>query len=94
MSRAKLAGLSLAAAAAGFAAAVLISAILAALKAMRAAPGSAFDLPSALARVFAPSSVSDAIRLGGLSVVGLVCGGLAAAFLAARHGIRRSASAG
>jgi len=71
----------------GFLVSAASSALLAALKAARTA-GAAFDYGSALGRLFSPASPSDWIRIGSLAVVGLLAGAAAAAFLAARHGVR------
>jgi PAT family beta-lactamase induction signal transducer AmpG len=86
---ARLTATSLSVGLAGFAVAAFSSALLAALKAIRGKPAAAVDLGGAIARLLSPSSPSDWIRLGGLAVIGLVCAGAAAAYLAARHGIRR-----
>jgi MFS transporter, PAT family, beta-lactamase induction signal transducer AmpG len=93
VSRERLALTGVVSAAAGFGIALGISALLAALKAARLDPGKGVDLASALARALSPSTTSDWVRLGGLGVIGLVAGGGAAAFLAARHGVRRSSRA-
>jgi hypothetical protein len=42
---------------------------------------------AALARLFAPSTPSDWIRIGSLAAIALVCAGAAAAYIAARRGI-------
>jgi hypothetical protein len=70
----------------GFFASAAISALLAALKASRT--GGAFDLRAALGRLFSPVTPGDWIRIGSLAVIGLLAGAAAAAFLAARHGVR------
>ena len=93
VSRARLASTGVVSAAAGFGIALGTSALLAALKAARLDPGKGVDLATALTRALSPSTTSDWVRLGGLGVVGLVAGGGAAAFLAARHGVRRSSGA-
>ena len=72
----------------GFAAAVAVSAMLGALKAARLRPGSGVDFGAALVRTLSPAAASDWVRLAGLGVVGLVAGVGAAAFLAARFGVR------
>jgi PAT family beta-lactamase induction signal transducer AmpG len=75
---------------AGFGIALGVSALLAALKAARANPALGVDFSGALARILAPAQVSDWIRVGAFGVVGLVSGLAAAAFLVARHGVRRA----
>ena len=89
--RARLVLTSATVAIAGFAAALGLSALLMALKAARAHPELGVDYSGALARIFAPVQVSDWARLGTFAVVGLVSGAAAAAFLVARHGVRRRA---
>ena len=93
VSRARLAATGVVSAAAGFGIALGTSALLAALKAARLDPGKGVDLETALTRALSPATTSDWVRLGGLGVIGLVAGGGAAAFLAARHGVRRSSGA-
>jgi len=93
VSRARLAATGVVSAAAGFGIALGTSALLAALKAARLDPGKGVDLATALTRALSPATTSDWVRLGGLGVIGLVAGGGAAAFLAARHGVRRSSGA-
>ena len=93
VSRARLAATGVVSAAAGFGIALGTSALLAALKAARLDPGKGVDLATALTRALSPSTPSDWLRLGGLGVIGLVAGGGAAAFLAARHGVQRSSGA-
>jgi len=73
----------------GAAAALFSSALLAAFKAVRGRPEMSLDLGPALLRPFAPAAPSDWLRLAGFAVVGLVAAGAAAAFLAARHGVKR-----
>lgn len=87
VSRGRLAAAGLAWASGGFLASAATSAVLAALKAARTA-GAAFDYPDALGRLASPATASDWIRLGSFGVVGLLTGAAAAAFLAARHGVR------
>jgi len=91
VTRVRLALSSLGAALGGAAAAAFSSALLAALKAARGRPGASLDLTGALGRLLAPSTPSDWVRIAGLAVIGLLCGGAAAAFLAARHGVRNRA---
>jgi PAT family beta-lactamase induction signal transducer AmpG len=88
--RGRLAAAGLAWAVGGFLASAATSALLAALKAARTA-GAAFDYVAALGRLLSPVSPSDWIRVGSLAVVGLLTGAAAAAFLAARHGVRTRA---
>jgi PAT family beta-lactamase induction signal transducer AmpG len=88
---ARLAALSLAWAAVGFAVSSITSALLSALKAARVA-GAGFHFGAAFARLLSPAATSDWIRLGSLAVVGLLTGAAAAALLAARHGVRKRRS--
>src|SRR5262245_54851806 len=90
ITRRQLFGRALVAAAIGFGVALTISALLTALKAARLSPGTGVDFAGSLARILAPVSVSDWLRLAGLGVVGLVSGLGAAAFLLARHGLDRA----
>jgi PAT family beta-lactamase induction signal transducer AmpG len=72
--------------------AALVTALLAALKAMRAAPGHpprAFDLLTPLRALASPGGVSGWLTLLGIVTFALVCGLLAAAVAAARHGAGR-----
>jgi PAT family beta-lactamase induction signal transducer AmpG len=87
----RLAALGIAWTAAGFGISVVTSALLSALKAARTA-GAGFHFAAALERLFAPAGASDWIRLASLAAVGLLTGAAAAAFLAARHGVRRRAA--
>jgi PAT family beta-lactamase induction signal transducer AmpG len=89
VSRGRLALTSLVAGLTGVALAAFSSALLAALKEVRGKPWASLHLAGALGRLFSPSVTSDWIRLAGLAVVGLLCAGAAAAFLAARHGLAR-----
>ena len=89
VTRGRLALASLLAGLAGSALAAICSAVLAALKAVRGKPGGSIDVAAALARLLAPSTPSDWIRIGSLAVIGLLCAGAATAFLAARHGVLR-----
>jgi PAT family beta-lactamase induction signal transducer AmpG len=73
----------------GFAAALGVSALLAALKAARTNPALGVDFAGSLGRILAPAQVSDWVRVAAFGVVGLVSGLAAAAFLVARHGVRR-----
>ncbi len=91
VTRASLAGQALAGFAAGTLVAGATSALLAALKAVRANPGSALDFPGELARLFSPESPSAWVRIAGVVVAGLLCGGAVAAFVLARHGVRTNA---
>jgi PAT family beta-lactamase induction signal transducer AmpG len=92
-SKARFAATSLAAGVIGFAVALAVSASLTALKAARLNPGAGVDLGGALTRTLSPAAASEWIRLGGLGVVGLVIGAGAAAFVAARYGVRRERTA-
>ena len=89
VTRTRLLLTSAAIAAAGFAIALGVSALLAALKAARTNPALGVDVPGALAKILAPVQVSDWVRVAAFGVVGLVSGLAAAAFLVARHGVRR-----
>ena len=89
VTRGRLVGSSLVAAVAGFSVALSVSALLAAMKAARLAPGAGVDFAGALERILSPSAASDWVRLSGLGVVGLVIGVGTAAFLLARHGVER-----
>lgn len=88
VTRARLIATSLTIAAAGFLGALAVAALLAALKAARLHPEAGVDFAGALLRTLSPSAASDWTRLAGLSVVGLLFGAGAAAFLLARHGVR------
>jgi len=92
ITRSRLAVSALIAGVIGFAVAVSVSTLLAAMRAARLSPGAGVDFGAALARLFSPSSVSDWLRLGGLGVVGLLAGLGTAAFLLARHGVKRAAA--
>ncbi len=76
--------------AAGFLAGAATSALLAALKALRARPGSSLGFFSELARLLSPMTASDWIRLAGPLVLGGVTALAAAAVLSARRGIASS----
>ena len=88
VTRARLLATSLLVAAAGFVAALGVSALLTALKAYRLHPADGVDFAGALGRTLAPAAPSDWVRLVSLAVIGLVLGALAAAFLLARHGLQ------
>jgi PAT family beta-lactamase induction signal transducer AmpG len=90
VTRARLAVSGLLAAAIGSVVAFSVSALLAALKAARANPQLGVDWSGSLGRILSPAQASDWIRLGAFGVVGLVSGAAAAAFLVARHGVRRA----
>jgi len=87
VSRFRLAALGISWTVVGFGAAAATSALLAALKAARAG-GAGFHLGAALEKLFSPAAPSDWIRLSSLAAVGLVAGAAAAAFMAARHGVK------
>jgi MFS transporter, PAT family, beta-lactamase induction signal transducer AmpG len=93
ISKAALAGRALAGTAVGTVVAASTSALLAALRAVRAHPGSSLDFAGELARVFSPASASGWLRVAGVLVAGIFCGGAVAAFVASRHGVRSSHSA-
>jgi PAT family beta-lactamase induction signal transducer AmpG len=89
VTRARLVVTSAAVAIGGFGAALGLSALLTALKAVRVHPELGVDYSGALGRILAPAQVSDWVRLGAFGVIGLVSGAAAGAFLVARHGVRR-----
>lgn len=82
----QLAVRGLAGGAVGFAAAALLLAFLDALKAMKDAPGTAFDMWTPLYSIGRPEAGSDWITLVGLLVFAVTCGLFTAAISAARHG--------
>jgi PAT family beta-lactamase induction signal transducer AmpG len=86
--RMRLTLIAAAAGVAGFLIASAVSALLSALKAARLDPEQGVDYAGAVARLLAPSATSDWLRIGGLAIVGLVTAAGAAAFLAARYGVR------
>jgi PAT family beta-lactamase induction signal transducer AmpG len=88
VTRARLAASSLAVGAAGAALAALLSALLAGFKAARGKPGVGIDVAGQLARLLSPATSSEWLRLVAPAVVGLLCGAAAAAYLAARHGVK------
>lgn len=88
VTRAALTGQALLGTAAGMLLAGATSALLAALKAVRANPGSPLDFAGEVARLSSPASASGWLRVVGVIVAGLICGGAVAAFVAARHGVR------
>ena len=90
VSRARLAASSVAVCIAGFLVAACTSALLAAMKALRAHPGSGFGFGSELLRLLAPARAADWLRLAGPAVISLVLGLATAAFMAARRGIQSS----
>ncbi len=65
--------------------AVLVLAALDALDVMQSAPGTAFDLPAALGRLFHPVAATDWVPLGGAAAFGVISG----VFLAAASLLRR-----
>jgi len=91
VTRVELAGEALAGAAGGTLLAGATSALLAAFKAARSHPGLPLDFRAEWLRLFSPDSTAGWLRLAGIVVAGLLCGGAAAAFIAARHGIRSAA---
>lgn len=64
----------------------LLLALLAALKTLREAPDTGFDLPSAVWRIAQPASVPDWVQLVGLVIFGAIAGLFVAAVAAARSG--------
>ncbi len=92
LSSRELAARAAAGALAGGAFAALVTALLAALKAMRAAPGHparSFDLVTPLRALAAPEDIGGWLTLAGIVAFALVCGLLAAAIAAASHGAGR-----
>jgi MFS transporter, PAT family, beta-lactamase induction signal transducer AmpG len=77
---------------AGFAA--TLAATLSALKTMRTVPGAGFALGAALAALFRPSTVGDALELAGVVIVAVGAGLFTAAVAAARHGAGREIAGG
>jgi MFS transporter, PAT family, beta-lactamase induction signal transducer AmpG len=76
----------------GGAAAAMVTAILGALKAMRATPGHPglpFDLAAPLRALALPDGIGGWLAVAGVLSVGLVCALLSAAVAAARHGAAR-----
>jgi PAT family beta-lactamase induction signal transducer AmpG len=71
---------------------VLLSGLLSALKAMRAAPPKAFDVATPLLALARMDTVGDGVRLFGLLLAGAVGGLFTAAVLAARRGGSRGGS--
>ncbi|MCA1610521.1 MAG: MFS transporter [Acidobacteria bacterium] len=87
VTRGRLAAWSALAGVIGWLGAVSISSLLAALKQMRAHPGSRFPFAAELARLLSPHTTSDWLRLIGPAAVGLVVALAAAALIAARRGV-------
>ncbi|HLN93854.1 MAG TPA: MFS transporter [Thermoanaerobaculia bacterium] len=92
VTRATLMGQAFAGTVVGTLLASAISALLAALKAVRAKPGTPLDFAGEIARLFSPASPSGWLRVAGVVVAGLLCGSAVAAFVAARHGVRATAA--
>lgn len=78
----------------GGALAVLISAFLAALRAVKDEPDRGFDLLSPVTALFRPAASGDWLSLLGIAVFALVCGLFTAAIVAARHGVGQELVAG
>jgi MFS transporter, PAT family, beta-lactamase induction signal transducer AmpG len=76
----------------GWLGAFAVSALLAALKALRARPQAGFSFGSEVARLGLPITASDWLRLVAPTAVGLVVGLATAALIAARRGIEREAA--
>ncbi|MDQ2871291.1 MAG: MFS transporter, partial [Acidobacteriota bacterium] len=87
VARSRLAAWSAFAGLVGWLSAISVSSLLAALKQMRAHPGSAFPFASELSRLLSPHATSDWLRLIGPAAVGLVAALAAAALIAARRGV-------
>ncbi len=92
VTRGRLAAYSIAAGAAGWLVAISVSSLLAALKQMRAHPGTSFPFSAELARLLSPHVASDWLRLIGPAAVGVVIALGAAALIAARRGIAGEAN--
>ncbi|HEX5133869.1 MAG TPA: MFS transporter [Thermoanaerobaculia bacterium] len=92
VTRATLMGQAFAGTVVGTLLAGAISALLAALKAVRAKPETPLDFAGEIARLFSPASPSGWLRVVGVVVAGLLCGSAVAAFVAARHGVRATAA--
>jgi len=86
-----LAARGLLAGAVALAAGALLVALTEAIKAVRTAPGAAFDLATPLAGLLRPREIGDWLGLAGLLVFAGVCGVFAAAVAAARRGMGGSA---
>jgi PAT family beta-lactamase induction signal transducer AmpG len=69
----------------GFGAFALLS-LLAALKTMRDAPGSVFDLSAAATAIARPATITDWVQLVGILAFAVIAGLFVAAVAAARHG--------
>ncbi|MEP7131886.1 MAG: MFS transporter [Acidobacteriota bacterium] len=87
VTRRRLTAVSVAAGVAGWLGAISLSALLAALKQMRAHPGARFPFAGELAKILSPQTTSDWLRLIGPLAVGLVVALGAAALVAARRGL-------
>jgi PAT family beta-lactamase induction signal transducer AmpG len=85
---------SAAAGAAGFLAGAATSALLSALKKLRAQPAASFDFAGELRRLLDPITSADWLRLAGPVVIAVVAALATGALLAARRGIVRSEPAG
>jgi PAT family beta-lactamase induction signal transducer AmpG len=92
VTRGGLAARALVGAGVGTVVAASTSALLGALKAARAHPGSTPDVSGELLRLVSPASASGWLRIVGVLVAGIFCGGAVAAYVAARHGVRSSHS--
>jgi PAT family beta-lactamase induction signal transducer AmpG len=88
VSRVRLAAWGVGMALLGFLLAASTSALLAAMKAARARHLTVVPFGQELSRLFSPERAGDWLRLAGPVIVGLVAGLAAAAFLAARRGVR------
>jgi PAT family beta-lactamase induction signal transducer AmpG len=93
VTRATLAGQALAGTAVATLLAGATSALLASLKAVRANPGSSLDFAGEVAKLISPASTSGWLRVAGVLVAGLFCGGAVTAFVAARYGIESAGAA-
>ena len=88
VTRGVLAARALAGAAVGTLFAGLTSALLAAFKAARGHAGQPLDVGGEILRLVSPQAPGGWIRLAGIAVFGILCGGAVVAFVAARHGVR------
>lgn len=73
--------------------AVVVIAVLAALKVMRATPGAGFDLQAALWQVAHPATLTDWVQVAGIVAFAAIGGLFVAAVSAARHGAGRTLAA-
>ena len=72
---------------------LVVVALMAALKSMRAAKGAAFDLPAAMWQVAHPATITDWVQVVGLAAFALVAGLFVAAVSSVRRGAGRTVAA-